>query len=364
MVPTLVLAALSALVILLIVTAVPEEVERDQGLSDQARRVSTLAAERTLTRLDLPARSLDRLDELPPPDHVLVIATPLRERLLTQVDRVFDWVEAGGHLVVEAMPAPWEATGSRMDDPLLAPWDIGTRNFHVRSEPAELSVRTPTEGPFRVWMDGSRCVEDHRTESEWSTAYGLDHDCASALQVLAGRGRITAVGDLGWIHNEELGELDHAAALRALVRSGDPPAGVWLLYQDVPLSLSTWIWTRAWPPLTTGLVLLALWIASRAQRFGPRVVPPGPDRRERLAHVDAVGDFLWRQARQQALVDAVRRVLLRSMRATEPPDSTALAAQAGVSPAQVDEALREPVPHDPQAFTRVIQLLERLRRTR
>jgi len=353
---------LGACLVVMIATAEPVEHEVETGPGLQARQNPVLAAERLFTALEVPGHTLERLDELPPPDHVLVIATPDRDRLRHQVDDLEGWIAAGGHLIVEASPAPWDDTSGWHSDPLLDRFDLAVRNYHDYPEPAELLLQLHG-GAFSVRLDGSRCVEDLLSEATWQSLIGEDHDCPSALQIRLGQGRLTVLGDLGWIENQAIGELDHAAALWHLATDQGRPAGIWFLIRDTPTDLTAWVLERAWALLVSAGVLLLVWLASASQRFGPLVTPPSVDRRDRLAHVEAVGDFLWRHRRQQTLLDATRKALTRARGRGGALDVAQLSQHAGVATETLSQALSAPAPRDPHAFTQLIALLERLRRT-
>ncbi len=359
------LIGLVAVLVAVLATTAEEVEEVVSGRpSLEAQTTPSLAAQRLLDALGVPTTSMDGLHSLPPVDHVLIIATPTRDRLRRQREALVRWVSEGGHLIFEATPVPFTGQLEAPPDPLAEAFDLSTRNYHDHAEQAVVTLDLPDGTSHDIELNGTRCVEDLVLDPLWVSAWGLDHDCGSALQIGMGQGRVTAFGDLSWMFNDTIGEHDHAAALWHLATAAGVPAGARIVYQDQVVGLASLLLNRAWTLLVAAAALLLVWIASASQRFGPRRTPPSRDRRDRLAHVEAVGDFLWRHRRHQALVDATRQAFLRSRGSQGSQDPAALAAQLGVDPAPLHQALEAQIPRDPTAFTQVIQQLERLRRKR
>ena len=65
----------------------------------EARRNPLLAAERFLHAMGIEAHSAARLGELPPTDHVLILAVEDRILTRTRTDRLLDWMSDGGLLI-------------------------------------------------------------------------------------------------------------------------------------------------------------------------------------------------------------------------------------------------------------------------
>jgi hypothetical protein len=365
--PQWILAPATGLAVIVTVLAVTAE-KTEQEVTTSAALVAytnpTLAAARFFEEMGVATQTVESLETLPPTDHVLVIATTDRVRLRRQEQDLVGWVHAGGHLLLELGAWRSESEGLDLGDSLLQAFGLWAWDYHVHPEVSALELEVPGSDPFEIRMNGSRCISYEPSDSVWESAVGEGHDCPSAIQINPGQGSLSVFADLDWIRNEHIGDLDHAVALWAIVRTQGRPAGVWILNHDEPVGLTGLVWDHAWTLVVSGCVLLLAWIWSAGQRFGPRLPPLSPDRHERLAHVQAVGELMWRHRRQDILVDAVRRAVRRAVPDSANLSPEELAKRISADPDALRAALTHKISRDPNGFIQTIQLLEGLRRAK
>jgi hypothetical protein len=356
----LVLLALGALWFFATFERVEQDVE--VGYQGAARSNPYLAAERLFTRLGAPARTLAaQPSTLPPADHALVLVSPARSTSAEQLQRILDWVRQGGRLLVVPDEAP-------SIDPILRHWEVGVREDPDVSEHETLRVPLRDRAEAEVELSRQRRLALGRqdTQVRIESAHGV-----AFVRYAEGAGSVTFLADGHFFDNDNIGGHDHAALAWALVRAGGAaPAGVWLAVRDQVPTLAQLLARHAWMALASGGLLIAAWLWAAGSRFGPLVPDPPRDRRSLLEHVEASGDFLWRNGRGAELVQSARQALLARVDVREPgwrslPRADLvqrLATGARLPAARVDRALHGSVA-TPADLVQAVQILETLRRS-
>ena len=134
----------------------------------------------------------------------------------------------------------------------------------------------------------------------WAVSHG-DH--FHLLQFQVGAGRLTVLSDNAFLHNDEIGEADHALFLADLTEG---TRKVWLLYSSDMPSLLALLWRNA-PFLVVSLVTVALlWLGYLTAFSGPRRRLGEPSRRSLLEHLDAAAAYAWRIDRARGLLAGFR----------------------------------------------------------
>ena len=301
------------------------------GLSGAARVRPFLAAQRFAARMGLHAeemRALPELDTLPP-DAVLLL--PNRRQVFTpaRIDQLTDWVEDGGHLIVEA-----EFLG--VADPLLD--RLGVRRLadpsNSRAKPAPLEVAA-RDRKLSVLIAGPIRLE--APTRELRVRVGLP-GAAKLVSFDRGSGTVTAAVSLNFARNTAIGERDHGEFLWRLLELSDARE-FRVLFSLERLSLWTFLTENAWPALIAAAALLALWLWRIAPRFGPIAPDPPAGRRRLLDHLRASGRYYWAHSLRRQLISAARDAALRRVYRAQPDFAGAsgaeqvarLAAFAGLS---------------------------------
>ena len=279
--------------------------------SAAARKNPLLAAERFLLKIGIAAESLAGRDLLrgPPSASDTLVVRGLGPMNPASRARLLGWLDAGGHLIVEAIEV-WEDREPR--DDFLA--ELGILLREPSDDEPDLSkdgwvqAQVPTTDPRRpliLSFDAGYYLETKGDAPVQIRAAGRTR----LLQRQIGDGRLTVVSDSGFMTNRHIGQMDHAAFLARLV-APKPGGKVWLLYDSGMPWLGSLLWSAASEAVIAVGVLAAAWIWSIGGRLGPLLPAPGRSRRDLIEHLDASGGFLWRHERASRLVEASRRRIL------------------------------------------------------
>lgn len=316
------------------------------GVSAAARRNPYLAAERFLSRLEIPVESRAGralLLKLPAPTDTLAVGalgalTPARRAALR------DWLTQGGRLLVEATTL--RADGA---DPGDLPGELGVRLVALERERgdcpdealAQIAVGSGA-APLEVSFAPCRALETAAAAAAAVDAGGLTH----LVQLPVGAGRVTVVSDSRFMTNAAIGERDHALFLAHLLRPS-PGGKVWLLYDSEVPGLAARLWQTVPGALIGAALLIPLWLWSLGARLGPLEPPPERRRRDLMEHLEASGDFLWRRGQSARLAGASRQRVLAAWQRRRPE-------LRRLSPADQAAAIARSLGEPPQALTRAL----------
>ncbi|HTO09546.1 MAG TPA: DUF4350 domain-containing protein [Myxococcota bacterium] len=401
------LARLAVLAGLFFLTCEPYEAEYHTGYRGEAASNPYYAAQVLLTRMGMPAESfahVGALASLPPVSSTVVIPTQRHAVDAATSQRLLDWVDQGGHLVL-VMWQLWDDK-KRTPDPILD--SLGVHQFlngddeddgagdPPQAEPApapdEPEAEAPEdepdpgapspdwsefdfpdrETPLRVRFDPSYRIEltdeaaaslvmeigDEENGSHWAT---LRH----------GKGLVTALTDDYFMTQPRIGDLDHAELVYRMSRLDGHRGKVWFVYGDQRPSVAQLLWRHGWMVASAGLIVLALWVWSVSRRFGPLAAEAPAERRELMEHVRAAGRLEWRNGAGGALLAAAREALLARLRQRHPglesldpaEQARVLEKLSGLPRARVAEALAFAEETDSGRFAGKIAILEKLRRS-
>ena len=274
--------------------------------SGEARVRQFLAAERFVERMGLRARELRSLPELErlAPNGVLLIPNRRQAVDPRRIQRILDWVRAGGHLIVEA-----EFLG--VGDPLLDALGVVREAAKPLPKPLVIEVN---DRQLSVAFFGGMALK-----------FSGKPRLQAADQLVAlprGKGFVTVASSLHFARNFLIGENDHAELLWALTQL-TPAAELQVYFRPERLSLWRFLKEHAASALAAGGVLLALWLWRIAPRFGPVTPDAPPSRRRLLDHLRASGRYFWAQGLRARLVIAARDAALRRVARAQPDFATA-----------------------------------------
>ena len=317
-----------------------EEEPRWVDAGKEARRDPFLAFSRFVARMGGTTQALESplfLSSLPRGTTLFFAAHRLGYMSPRNVRAVREWVDQGGHLVLQA-----EAPGTR--DPLLEAMGIRREALVPRKEREPAKSAPPAMTPPARKFDWPGATHALQVEMPVFTALRdvrgrtplADVTFQSRSVILSlpeGRGDVTVVPSFGFATNERIGRLDHAQFAWLLAsRSGAAPRVLTLLRFDTP-HLTEWIWSEAWPVVIAAALLLLLWLARVIPRFGPLAPDHAGERRSLAEHIVASGRFLWSRGAGQYLVEAVRERAQRlaRLRRLPPSEVPALAGSMRIS---------------------------------
>lgn len=351
-----------------------ESYEQDvvEDISEKARRNPFLAMERFLVRLGHQAGSSSRTEVLDEPsgrhDGIMLEFT---EEVFTETrtQKLIEWIEHGGHLVLVVSAAGWEEDGLPENE-LLERLDLrvpeGTESDSAEDgDTVWQKAGTLYAGKQTFTIDsgfsGAWIEDGSRTAEAWKV-----NGVPAVLRYRLGAGRLTLVPDRDLWSNDRIGRHDHAAFLAAVF--GAPRGKIWVLYHLKIDNLLQIIWRHAsFAVLALSLTLmLALW--GLYNRFGPLAIPESRRRRSLGEHVQAMANFAWRYGRAVSLLATARAELRHRAEVRHPgfqyrtpADQYAwLAERIPTSPAAVRDAL-EMKTDRPDAVVGAVILLQKLR---
>lgn len=330
------------------------------ALRESIRRDGAKAESRRQLNLDAMA--------LQPGDTVLMLDDP-RQLTPGQVEQLLDWVQFGGHLLLQ-VPTPDEELDGN-EHGLLERLGLRTSEqlpgcliWQVQGQPRHLE-----------FCSGSRFTHDGSTRLEryWGDD-NEDHTLAWA-RLRYGAGRIDALGETDFLrngaggHGSGLREIPHRDLTRLLLAPNYGKGTIHLIYEMQLPSLWKTLFKRGWPVWLPLLLALLGWLWMRCQRFGALLPSPRGERRSLLEHVRASGEHLHRFGKSPLLYEAVRQAFLARLR-RRAPVAAALTGDAQLQAiadylqwpkARVQTALQVPPSRDDTALRERIRLLIQMR---
>lgn len=151
------------------------------------------------------------------------------------------------------------------------------------------------EPTARDESSGRQRVERYQEEKEnWLLQYRL------------GNGKITVISDLSNFFNGTIGARDHAFFLSWLLKNDHK---IWFLYTIKGESLVAELWKRAPTFWVIFFLFILLWLWRMQKQSGKILSFQGGAERNILAHIEATGNYYWRQGMSANIIEMNRRVL-------------------------------------------------------
>lgn len=307
--------------------------------------------------------------DFPPADvDVLLLENSNKALSEKQQTRLRDWVEAGGLLVLEGGHPAGEVFNVKWQT--LEPEEEGYV-WHGRDD--ALRVMTPVK----------QYIEDTGTGNVYSGKSGK----TLALESAVGSGHVIAFAhDFSlWTNRADAVYIGRpAAAAPVPLAQGDNAAFLHELLQDkkhallvrgsLPGEHPPWQWTwpgpRWWPPIASGVLLLAALLYYWGRRFGTLLLPRAGNAGDIARHLQAAGSywaadrdgysFLGEQVRTRLLADIEARQCHYPDRAAQLAD---MASRSGMSEAEIEALLATRVPRSEDDFIDYMIAVAQIRRT-
>lgn len=346
------------------------------GQSVAARLNPYLAAERYLQQVGVDVESAYQIDDgdNTSPNATLFIANANHVLSERQADRLIDWIETGGHIIVAA-----QLLGDNEDDVFLSRFEVSkyteydddiefdvddftddeqsvgdrlreaNRQFEAEMQREEEKRQAEEEGLLETVSDRLTFEENsHDAERLMTLSFEgydeelkiyvhenefLDHpsfyyeedeeyegfepfyyqglDAGTAfIQFEVGEGLLTILSDSSVWDNDHIGLFDHAFLLQIL--AGNSAKVIFLRGAQVPNLLDLIL--KYFFESSVALCLLLLgWLIYRGRRFGPIRVVNDRGRRSYREHLSAVGEFYWRNKRRDQLLTNARTAIWREL---------------------------------------------------
>jgi hypothetical protein len=357
------------------------------GYSPEARLNDNLAARRFLKRMGIPAENMESLSpnsSLPAHSDVILITTK-RLTIGQRTQKVlFDWVKAGGYLIITARSeSVFDGIGDLFDklreDAIDTDEDLMLINLGLQLSRLQLdsdqrkayqsfAIDFPSAEDF-VWVDFDPVLRLEDKDDHFVSLSSDDHGNLLLTRTM-GNGHVSVFTDRRVLHNRRIGKKDNALFLWHLVNLHGEPGKVWFVSDDDMPSLPAWLWRYA-GELIISLVIMIVFVLYRvSQRFGPVIQVMPPVRRSLLEHIQASGWFLWQHRHYDRLLQGMQHNLKRELALKHPGmqelGSSKLAARLtefiDMPEAEIQHALGPIDIKSAEEFTKTVRLYEALRK--
>lgn len=358
-----------------------EEVEVPLGYVGEAKRNPFLAAQRLCENYGRSTETSMSIAELPPRSSTLVLSS---EAISSggMAERVADWVSEGGSLVYLL------EGGSKFDHQFREEFSSESDDEEEEEEEEETdfllnfmevttnkssqtdSTITFREEEFEVHFPDNTVFE---VPDSWNWQ-GSDRVQGPVFEFTWGNGTVVFVTDAHPFRNQQIGDDDNAALFWNLVGPRQQGSVVFVL--GGRLSFLALLWSRGSMVIIPILLALAIWLWKSFPRHGPTLPEETVSKRDFAQHVDALGQFLWRQQAHHRLLDPIRRRIRKRLgnaladTTTEQTPSEegnrrwqALAERSGLSIERLREALSSDPGMEPARFVRVCRDLNTLEKS-
>jgi len=326
--------------------------------SPEARQNPLLAATLFLQELGIEAeshRGRDLLVNLPPAGDALFIYQQSGALSPTQLDNMYEWIDAGGHLILApkvVLPDKQDEVG---DDDLVSRMGVKLRYSESESDcgcdsdeesedneseteltddiiVAQEKLENPKEDddlestdPDDTEFDYIESVSaelsgvnldiefsnDTYLEEGWKdpdfSLVSAEQDGAYLLQYKYGSGKISVLTESSIFNNSELENTGHSYLFGWLVK--DNPK-VWLLYSNNVVGIYTLLYQNLPQFLfsLTGFIIFFIWMYQ--YRIGALRGHEKEGRRNILAHIDGMGQFNWSLDKAATLLTRTREPMI------------------------------------------------------
>lgn len=293
-----------------------ELVEREiyTGFSSDVTQSRYAILQEFLTKMDLKVERHVRITsvkDLKDSQGVLFIGI-LPDRY-SDVERssILSWVEAGGHLVINANDTTYYYDDESEAPQLLHEFKIMRKHipYGDRIEDVE----------FNVGVNGSEYLIASQYESTFLQLYeetqlvNSNDNADRFIQIRYKNGLVSVFNSTSFMGNNQLIENDHAAFAHSLFRSRNGDNKVWIVEQPRMPHFTELIWDYYRSVVISCLVLLAVYIFRKGRRFGSIIQVEETSRRSLLEQIHAAGLFAVKTKTLGNLVERVRTDLKRKI---------------------------------------------------
>jgi hypothetical protein len=337
------------------------EQEVNLPLRGEAATDDWYAAQALLRGLGVQVLRQSHLDSLPSPPATLWLESGTWDLFPERSERLRQWVQQGGHLVVrshqlvpDALLAAWSPITVRNPAPNPPPPTVtgppARRTPAAPIDPCQALREVPDSAAFYASAQplqvcsffGGRRLLASSIPPVWSMQG--PQGATYFMRVAFGAGRLTAMGPLP-VRNRELPNHGHALALLATLDLR-PGQTLWLVTDEARPPLLATLWQRGAPALLLGALALGLALWRAGTRFGPPAAVPPAARRSVAEQVRGTARFIWNHdpaallaAQQRATEAAAQSRIPRYLLMRTHQRAAALARLTGLAPEALGLAL-------------------------
>ena len=357
------------------------DVNKPMAAQGEAATNPMYAAQALLRELGATVVKRQTLDELPAPQGRLVLASRHWDLFGDRAQRLRDWVEQGGHLIIPGSLVEHESLEDWLPfyrEPIPEPEKKSRAAKKQTKRPKRGSCISLTQSPdageryfgereLRVCATSTDVIYVPASEDDDEPLWSLQGpDGIEMLRMPFGRGSVTVVGDFQMLHNREVLLDDNPLALVAALQARRG-SDFMFVAEEARDPFMSWIWHSGWVAIVLALLALfaALWRA--AVRFGPLARPEPIGRRSMAEQVRGTAAFLRRHggetlhaAQLRALQESAARRLHRAERSPA-DEAKAMGSATGIDGAALARALQAH-PRNPSVLAADLEVLETARR--
>ncbi len=286
-------------------------VEKDIGATNEARANPFFAAERFLESVGKKAASQKNysiLDENLEPYDTLIIESTRVGLTGEKRQKIKDWLSGGGHLILLATEIYDDDLGTSRDTLLD---ELGVRLYEnpdnswdlERDERLTKMTFEDIDEETKVLFDYNYYLQD--ASGDASYIGGNDYSDLF-VQYDYDKGMITVVTDMDIWKNYSIDDYDHAMFLYQLVGGAD---NVWFLYNTVQPSLILIMADLIPMVIISFILLIGAILFSASWRKGPPRADELRVQREIMQHIEAAGEFSYRNDSGKALLKGLMAML-------------------------------------------------------
>jgi len=279
------------------------------GYSELAQRNDFLAAERFLRKLDFAVIThreqfaVDKLLKSKQPGTLLMrynAQIETKERF----EKIMSWMKSGGHLILEINAALYPKEGTTKVG-LLKEFGVSLKRNSIFFEDIDNSTTL-----VQIYENGDEFETDFLSvftidvENLKYIVKADDKNGTHLVEFKVGDGSITLLSDINIWRNRGIAEHDHAALLVEIL--GRSPGHIDIIAAISMPSLLELIWKNGkWFCVSLAL-LIAFYLWSLFEKFGPTMEKVDTSRRSLIEHLDAAAKFDWRHFRGSTLLEFAR----------------------------------------------------------
>ena len=354
------------------------EVEVEKPPRGEAAKNRLYAVQALLRTLGATVVKRQDLEAMPPAQGHLVLVSRHWDLFPERGQRLRDWVEQGGHLVIP---------GAMVDHPRLREW-IAVTEVRRPSTPSEPRAQRANdkdrdcrelvepESVAASYADRVRtlrvCVPllymRYEPTPKQVPLWSLDSPAgAEIVRVAVGKGTVTVVGPRRLLENEYALRADNPQAVAAMLQAR-PGALFWFVAEEARDPFLAWLWRQGWPAVVLALLALALFLWRGAVRFGPLAPRTENNRRSMTEQVAGTAHFLQQHgpaalhaAQARALHETAARQLRHYARLDASQRAQAIAAATHLNAQALARAL-EPSSRSATELPADLEILETARR--
>ena len=296
-------------------TRVYYEVEVETGFSIEARKNPFLALTLFLQQQNVSVelkKDFSYLDNTIHPNDTVIITNSRRLLSTQRLNRLREFVKAGGHLILNATDTFNDERNSS-GGPFLD--ELGCRLYYDQTNDKDDGEESISEFSFEGFEQTTRVdfnpyyyLLDASGQSTFSSSDDkLDH----MLQYSYGNGLITIISDIKFLYNHSIEDEDHAMFIWQLTQGARK---IWLFYDSQMPTLMTLLWQQASSFVISLMLLIALVFWYQQIKTGPVFPQFNLSRRELLQHISAAAQFKWQYNNKTPLLQPVREDIYHLLR--------------------------------------------------